>query len=233
MSCGFLLQGIFPTQGSNLRLLCLLLWLGGFFTKVSPAKHDSFNMYSIYLNSSMCNGPEHYWLSFFFLFYLLLNLSMPIFAEHMQWGGNYQIARFQISFSMWKQKTCLFLKKTWNAKYESPFKKRSSFNRKLKKKSLYLAAMYKFLLLRMRITWEDREYSQLYLLKGILRPDSTLKGGRERSSMTAGKHVFPFQIVTLWIDFKKNKICWESESLSVVSDSSRPHGLYSPQNSPG
>ena len=26
MGCHFLLQGIFPTQGSNLHLLCLLLW---------------------------------------------------------------------------------------------------------------------------------------------------------------------------------------------------------------
>ena len=32
VSCGFLLQGIFPTRGWSLRLLCLLLWLGGFFT---------------------------------------------------------------------------------------------------------------------------------------------------------------------------------------------------------
>ena len=93
--------------------------------------------------------------------------------------------------------------------------------------------MRKFLLLRMRKTWEDREYSQLYLLKGRLRPDSTLKRGGERSSMAAGRHGFPFRIVILSIDFKKNKICWESESLSVVSDSLRPHGLYSLQNSPG
>ena len=29
MDCHFLLQGIFPTQGSNLRLLCLLHWQAG------------------------------------------------------------------------------------------------------------------------------------------------------------------------------------------------------------
>ena len=32
VGCHFLLQGIFPTQRSNPRLLLLLHWLGGFFT---------------------------------------------------------------------------------------------------------------------------------------------------------------------------------------------------------
>ena len=32
MGCHALLQGIFPTQGSNLCLLCLLALVGGFFT---------------------------------------------------------------------------------------------------------------------------------------------------------------------------------------------------------
>ena len=36
VGCHFLLQGIFPTQGSSLRLLCLLA--GGFFTSDSPGK---------------------------------------------------------------------------------------------------------------------------------------------------------------------------------------------------
>ena len=31
LQCHFLLQGIFPTQGSNLCLLCLLLWQADFF----------------------------------------------------------------------------------------------------------------------------------------------------------------------------------------------------------
>ena len=32
VSCHALLQGIFPTQGSNLNRLCLLHWQAGFFT---------------------------------------------------------------------------------------------------------------------------------------------------------------------------------------------------------
>ena len=30
VGCHFILQGIFPTQGSNLRLLCLLHWQEGY-----------------------------------------------------------------------------------------------------------------------------------------------------------------------------------------------------------
>ena len=36
--CHFLLQGIFPTQGSNPCLLCLLHWQTGFFTTAPPGK---------------------------------------------------------------------------------------------------------------------------------------------------------------------------------------------------
>ena len=32
VGCHFLLQGIFPTQGSNLCLLCFLYWQADFFT---------------------------------------------------------------------------------------------------------------------------------------------------------------------------------------------------------
>ena len=51
----------------------------------------------------------------------------------------------------------------------------------------------------------------------------------ESASYTAGVHIMmpfpdPFSVMT-----EKS----ESESHSVVSDSSRPHGLYSPWNSPG
>ena len=35
------------------------------------------------------------------------------------------------------------------------------------------------------------------------------------------------------IIYHYSKKCYESESLSVMSDSLRPHGLYSPWNSPG
>ena len=38
MGCHFLLQGIFPTQGSNLRLLCLLHWQAASLPLVPPGK---------------------------------------------------------------------------------------------------------------------------------------------------------------------------------------------------
>ena len=37
-SCHFLLQGIFPTQGLNLRLLCPLAWQAGSLTLAAPEK---------------------------------------------------------------------------------------------------------------------------------------------------------------------------------------------------
>ena len=38
MGCHTLLQGIFPTQGSNLRLLCLLPWQAGSLPPAPPGK---------------------------------------------------------------------------------------------------------------------------------------------------------------------------------------------------
>ena len=38
MGCLALLQGIFPTQGSNLRLLCLLHWQAGSLSLAPPGK---------------------------------------------------------------------------------------------------------------------------------------------------------------------------------------------------
>ena len=38
VGCHALLQGIFPTQGSNPQLLCLQYWLGVFFTTEPPGK---------------------------------------------------------------------------------------------------------------------------------------------------------------------------------------------------
>ena len=38
VGCHFLLQGIFPAQGSNLRLLCLLHWQVDSFTTAPPGK---------------------------------------------------------------------------------------------------------------------------------------------------------------------------------------------------
>ena len=39
MGCHFPLQGIFPTQGLNLRLLYLLYWQVGFLPLAPPGKH--------------------------------------------------------------------------------------------------------------------------------------------------------------------------------------------------
>ena len=38
VGCPALLQGIFPTQGSNLHLLCLLLWQSGSLPLAPPGK---------------------------------------------------------------------------------------------------------------------------------------------------------------------------------------------------
>ena len=50
VGCWFLLQGIFPTQGSNLPLLHLLALAGGFFTAEPPVKplciHSLFHYFS-------------------------------------------------------------------------------------------------------------------------------------------------------------------------------------------
>ena len=50
VGCRFLLQGIFPTQGSNLSLLHLLALAGGFFTTEPPVKplciHSLFHYFS-------------------------------------------------------------------------------------------------------------------------------------------------------------------------------------------
>ena len=40
VSCHFLLQGIFLTQGANLRILCLLEWQAGSLPLVPPGKFD-------------------------------------------------------------------------------------------------------------------------------------------------------------------------------------------------
>ena len=41
LECCFLLQGIFPTQGSNLRLLCLLRWQAGALPLAPAGKPSS------------------------------------------------------------------------------------------------------------------------------------------------------------------------------------------------
>ena len=47
------------------------------------------------------------------------------------------------------------------------------------------------------------------------------------NSLTVNFKISPFSSFYFW------HLCYESESSSVVSDSLRPHGLYSPWNSPG
>ena len=45
--CHFLLQGIFPTQGSNPRLLCLLHWQAGSLPLASPFQLPNISLYSM------------------------------------------------------------------------------------------------------------------------------------------------------------------------------------------
>ena len=52
VGCHFLLQGIFPTQGSNPHLLCLLLWQVGFLPLVPPGKQKSPPVSSMPLDPS-------------------------------------------------------------------------------------------------------------------------------------------------------------------------------------
>ena len=51
--CYALFQGIFPTQGSNLHLLCLLHWQGGSLPLV-PLGSPSFDRHLSYLGSASC-----------------------------------------------------------------------------------------------------------------------------------------------------------------------------------
>ena len=47
VGCHFLLQGIFPTQGSNPRLLCLLHWQAGSLPLASPFQLPNISLYSM------------------------------------------------------------------------------------------------------------------------------------------------------------------------------------------
>lgn len=82
----------------------------------------------VYLNSSMCYLPEYYWLSVVsVLTFVKVKVNACSWTHAMR--GDSQTARFQINFLTWKQKTYLCsYRETWNPKYESPFKKRNSFN---------------------------------------------------------------------------------------------------------
>ena len=48
MGCYFLFQGIFPTQGSNLHLLCLLPWQEGSLELAPPEKTNWYSDHAIY-----------------------------------------------------------------------------------------------------------------------------------------------------------------------------------------
>ena len=50
VGCHFLLQGIFPTQGSNLSLLCLLHWQESSLPLAPPGKH--FSPYTVIIRIS-------------------------------------------------------------------------------------------------------------------------------------------------------------------------------------
>ena len=50
MGCHVLLQGIFPTQGSNPRLLCLLHWQPGSLPLAPPGKSHTFLFFLTQLN---------------------------------------------------------------------------------------------------------------------------------------------------------------------------------------
>ena len=47
VGCHFLLQGIFPTQGSNLCLLCLLCWQAGSLPLAPPTKSSGVGSHSL------------------------------------------------------------------------------------------------------------------------------------------------------------------------------------------
>ena len=62
MGCHALLQGICPTQGSNLHLLCLLLWQAGSLLLAPPGKpnlvHISANILNLLPFNFTCILPQ-------------------------------------------------------------------------------------------------------------------------------------------------------------------------------
>ena len=65
VGCHELLQGIFPTQGWNPRLLCLLHWPAGSLLLVLPGKPELYSMFSLvyFIHSIKVYG--HYFLKSF------------------------------------------------------------------------------------------------------------------------------------------------------------------------
>ena len=61
MGCHFLLQGIFPTQGSNLHLLCLLLWQVDSLPLApfgKPMMGNRMGYYSVWENLAICGHVD-------------------------------------------------------------------------------------------------------------------------------------------------------------------------------
>ena len=62
VSCHALLQGIFPTQGSNPSLLCLLLWQEDSLPLAPPGKTSLLTIVlnHTWMNQILCNGRVLY-----------------------------------------------------------------------------------------------------------------------------------------------------------------------------
>ena len=89
LGCHALLQGIFPTQGSNLCLSCLLNWPLGSLPLAPPGKPNPVDSYNVIIK----NGHEWkilekkgIWLKIFFLF-LKIRLC-ELLKKMPPWSGN-------------------------------------------------------------------------------------------------------------------------------------------------
>ena len=71
VGCHFLLQGIFPTQESNPRLLCFLYWQAGSLPLVPPGKPHPISMKNINVHTT------------FFLQNAVQPVSMPSVSERL------------------------------------------------------------------------------------------------------------------------------------------------------
>ena len=76
VGCHALLQGIFPTQGSNSRLLCLLHWQAGSLPLTPPGKPKVFHILPWDLESDYSLGASgtHYYIP-----------RLTILPESFQW----------------------------------------------------------------------------------------------------------------------------------------------------
>ena len=63
VACQFLLQGIFPTQGSNLPVLCLLHWQVGSLSLAQPEKQYIPGLFNFNLDF-LCNKIDYNMIAF-------------------------------------------------------------------------------------------------------------------------------------------------------------------------